>query len=310
MQRPDRPDRSAIDRQGRAIVERLGGRWSAGGGLCRCPAHDDRTPSLSVRVGDRRLLFHCFAGCEIRAVLRALGGPNVPGAGGQADISGFVAAPFDAAGRNRAAAGRLWAGSQALAGSLAETYLRNRGLRIGQGLADLRYHPRTPCGSKSQAVFRPAMLAAVRDRGGLVAVHRTFLDRRLARLADMPSPRRALGRLGQGAVRLRLPEAGTLGLAEGIETAIAATLLTGIPCWATLGAGRFAGIALPAGVARLVLFLDNDPGGRRAERLALGALHETAIRVDVRYPRDPGADWNDVLAGGSPSQDGVCRMRR
>lgn len=47
----------------------LGTRWSA-----RCPAHDDRTPSLSVSNGnDGRVLLRCWAGCETLAVLRALG---------------------------------------------------------------------------------------------------------------------------------------------------------------------------------------------------------------------------------------------
>jgi hypothetical protein len=42
-------------------------RWSA-----RCPAHDDRSPSLSVRVEGTRVLFHCHAGCAPEAVLAAL----------------------------------------------------------------------------------------------------------------------------------------------------------------------------------------------------------------------------------------------
>ena len=44
------------------------GRWSA-----RCPAHDDRSPSLSVRLDGDRLLFHCHAGCAPAAVLAAVG---------------------------------------------------------------------------------------------------------------------------------------------------------------------------------------------------------------------------------------------
>lgn len=40
----------------------------------RCPAHEDSSPSLSVRcAGDGRVLVHCHAGCETPAVLAALG---------------------------------------------------------------------------------------------------------------------------------------------------------------------------------------------------------------------------------------------
>lgn len=45
------------------------GRWMA-----RCPAHDDREPSLSITTGrDGRVLVHCFAGCAVPAILAALG---------------------------------------------------------------------------------------------------------------------------------------------------------------------------------------------------------------------------------------------
>lgn len=44
------------------------GKWSA-----RCPAHADRSPSLSIRETDGRVLLHCFAGCEHTAILAALG---------------------------------------------------------------------------------------------------------------------------------------------------------------------------------------------------------------------------------------------
>jgi hypothetical protein len=294
MQAP-RGSCSSLEREGREIVERLGGTWRNGGGMCRCPAHDDRTPSLSIRSGKQRLLFHCFAGCEPLQVIRALRAlgllePRFRPCGA---AGGAPSTKADSDRRNRAAAARLWADGRPLRGSPAEAYLRGRGL--APEASGLRYHPRAPCGRGPGAIFRPAMLAAVRDGSGLVAVHRTFLDPGSGTLADLAVPKRALGRLVTGAVRLRPPCGRELGLAEGIETAMAATQLTGIPCWATLGTERFARVELPLSVRRLILFLDNDPGGRRADALAREAHRGSAVRIETRFPEAPGADWNDVL---------------
>lgn len=294
MRHSTRPVRgSSLEAQGREIVERLGGEWQRNGGLCRCPAHDDRTPSLSVRPGERRLLFHCFAGCETGKVLRALSALQLLDSGPERGGIDTAPSPADPGARHRGAAERLWSAAVPIQGSPAETYLRSRGLALA--VSDLRYHPRTPYGRGAQAIFRPSLLAAVRDDAGLVAVHRTFLDPGSGRLADLPLPKRALGRLGQGAVRLRPPRGGTLGWAEGIESAMAATQLTGIPCWATLGTERFARVTLPPSVRRLVLFLDNDAGGRRAEMLAREEQRGSEVRVEARYPEAVSADWNDVL---------------
>ena len=63
---PPSPDLvlSRLDR-----VRKAGAGWSA-----RCPAHEDRTASLSVAIGnDGRLLLHCFAGCSVHDVLGAIG---------------------------------------------------------------------------------------------------------------------------------------------------------------------------------------------------------------------------------------------
>jgi hypothetical protein len=58
------------------LLDRLAGvkqtapdRW-----LAKCPAHEDRSPSLSLReLDDGRVLLHDFGGCEVGAVLAALG---------------------------------------------------------------------------------------------------------------------------------------------------------------------------------------------------------------------------------------------
>ena len=53
----------------REITRALKGRWLGSHGMVRCPAHDDRTPSLSISDGkDGRLLTNCFGGCDPGAV--------------------------------------------------------------------------------------------------------------------------------------------------------------------------------------------------------------------------------------------------
>lgn len=58
------------------ILERLEGVRSTGAGrwIARCPAHADRSPSLSVReTDDGRVLIHDFGGCPTQLVLQAIG---------------------------------------------------------------------------------------------------------------------------------------------------------------------------------------------------------------------------------------------
>ena len=50
------------------VQSRGSGKWMA----C-CPAHDDRSPSLSIKEGERGLLIRCWAGCDLRQIAQALG---------------------------------------------------------------------------------------------------------------------------------------------------------------------------------------------------------------------------------------------
>jgi putative DNA primase/helicase len=54
------------------IAHRLHGRKSGTSYVARCPAHDDRNPSLSLRDADGKVLVHCHAGCDQNAVIDAL----------------------------------------------------------------------------------------------------------------------------------------------------------------------------------------------------------------------------------------------
>jgi len=104
---------NVLEKRAREIVEALGGSWSRGKGMCCCPAHDDRTPSLSVTLGKRAILLHCFAGCANDAVIEGLARAGVKPAdlfdGGGGSIA---ATPREEAASSNAL--RLWRGASVL----------------------------------------------------------------------------------------------------------------------------------------------------------------------------------------------------
>jgi putative DNA primase/helicase len=282
----------ALEARARKIVEALGGTWSRSRGMCCCPAHDDRTPSLSITLGKRAILVHCFAGCANEAVMQGL-----------AKVGVRISDLFDGKGslvtsrpREEVAdrnALRLWRGAAPFAGSPAERYLAGRGIMISS--PDLRFHPRMPLGPKGAVRFLSALVAAVRNDAGVLALHRTFLDPGSDSLAAFDQPKRALGSLGSGAVRLAWPRGGCLGLAEGVESALSAMQLFGTACWATLGNERFGLVTIPESVRELHLFVDNDAGGLLAEERAREAYACEGRRIVTRRPERTDDDWNDVL---------------
>lgn len=56
----------------REITAALGGRWFGEKGSARCPAHKDRSPSLSIRDGRNGVLLYCHAGCQFRDIAAEL----------------------------------------------------------------------------------------------------------------------------------------------------------------------------------------------------------------------------------------------
>tara|TARA_R110000868_G_scaffold408153_1_gene690546 strand:- start:728 stop:1531 length:804 start_codon:yes stop_codon:yes gene_type:complete len=247
---------------------------------------------LSVTLGRKAILFHCFAGCLNEDVIAALDRQGVR----SRDL--FNASDAETIERQRFEdfspnARRLWQSATAISDSPVARYLAQRGLLPASD--QLRYLARTPLGPRGAVQFLPAMLAAITTDVGIIAVHRTFLDVRSGRLAGFERPKRALGSLGCGAVRLVPAQQGRLGLAEGIESALSAMQLFGIPCWATLGNERFGLVAIPESVGELHLFIDNDAGGALAEQRARKAHAAPHRVIHSRAPASPGFDWNDEL---------------
>jgi putative DNA primase/helicase len=288
-----RANTASLESTARRLCESRGGRWSDTKGMARCPAHDDRTPSLGVMLGRHAILLHCFAGCDQASVIQAL---KRDGMATASLFSGPSAEPHEpsvvARGPSRGAL-RIWTSASPLPGSPAKAYLEARGITAHSSA--LRYHARAPLGPQGRAQFLPAMIAAVSLDEGPIAIHRTYLDLDEPRLAAFEKPKRALGALRSAAVRLFPAIQGVLGLAEGIESALSARALTGVPCWATLGNERFSLVSIPESVTALHLFVDWDAGGDLAAKRALEAHAREGRTIHVRRPSQRESDWNDEL---------------
>jgi len=165
------------------------------------------------------------------------------------------------------AARRLFYAGQPIKGTLAETYLRARGITYLDNLPALRFHPRCYYRADENAPVEtwPAMLAAVTDLDGTITgVHRTWLARDGSGKAPIATPRRAMGRLLGNGVRFGVAQ-DVVAVGEGIETMLALRCVVPmLPMVAALSASHLVAIALPRGLRRLYVARDSDFAGTRA----------------------------------------------
>lgn len=201
--------------------------------------------------------------------------------------------------------------------SPVHSYLRGRGitLRLNNISSDdvrfssgLDYYEENEEKHYEKIGVFPALVAAVRSpEGEILTLHRTYLTP-TGEKANVENPRKMMAvpdsvSLKGGAIRLGEPDNGVLGVSEGLETALAATQGTGIPCWSTVNAVLLAQFEPPANVHTVVVFADKDhsnTGEVAAEQLRV-KLEASGIKVKVLMPQqiipngEKGIDWNDVL---------------
>ena len=197
---------------------------------------------------------------------------------------------------------RLFALSRPIAGSLAELYLRRRGVDpAAVDVRALRFHPRCYYRDRDDSSVRtfPALIAAVTDDAGrLTGVHRTWLDpARIGEKAPVASPRRAMGDLLGGGVRFGF-DAGAatpaMSAGEGLETMMSLRMAApSLPMIAALSANHLAAINFPASLGRLYVAVDADPAGRRGMERLSSRARKAGIEVLTLAPKL--GDFNEDL---------------
>ncbi len=181
-------------------------------------------------------------------------------------------------------------------GDLVDTYLRSRGLGEPSYPKALRFAKSLRDG---EGGTRPAMVALVGVHGEKAAtLHRTFLRPDGRAKAEMRSPRKLMpGEVPPGScVQLSEWTGGVLGIAEGIETAMAASAMYDIPVWAALNANLMTQWSPPQGCEEVAIFGDTDASftGQAAAYALAQRLASKGMPVTVHLPPQPGEDWADI----------------
>lgn len=191
---------------------------------------------------------------------------------------------------------RLFAMSQPIAGTLAETYLRSRGIDAVQDAAALRFHPRCYYRPDAQAPTEtwPALIAAVTDlTGTITGVQRTWLARDGSAKAPIACPRRAMGQLLGHAVRFGVAD-DVLAVGEGLETVLSLHgVLPTMPLAAGLSAAHVSAMQFPARLRILYILRDADPAGDAVVERLTARAEAAGIEAHVLSPQC--GDFNDDL---------------
>lgn len=258
---------------------------------------------------------HCGAGDGVALVMRAMGvefqeaAKMIEAEVGSAPVGKAAAGKPDEA-KARKAKNDIWIAAAALGGYAdpVTIYLHARGIFV-QPPPALRCHPhlRYQDGLEGAPSFHPAMIAMVTGADGkAVTLHRTYLTAD-GRKADVPKPKKVMPGGGSmagkaPAIRLMPISDGVLGVAEGIENALSAALIHGVPCWALVSSGLMKTWEPPPEVTAVWIFGDNDPhyAGLAAASALAHRLSRDGRQVMLTMPERAGEDWNLVLLRERP----------
>jgi phage/plasmid primase-like uncharacterized protein len=186
---------------------------------------------------------------------------------------------------------KIWDEASEVNGTLAEEYLKRRGLELPDDDHALRFYSPCPFADTSY----PAMIALFRDvlTDEPKAIHRIALAPGGILIA-----KKMLGRVGGCAVKLDADQNVEHGLAvgEGIETMVAARMRGFRPAWALGSSGTLKNFPVLNGAESLTIIVDNDePDGRQAGQEAAAECSQRWTAAGREVPRRQGADMADLV---------------
>jgi putative DNA primase/helicase len=265
------------------LAARLGLRRAGNGWMGPCPACGyPKGLRLNQRGG--KAMWWCASGCDRHTLTAAVLGDAPMIAPRNSD-----AVPND---DRRDLAARMAEEALSARGSIVEPYLAGRAIALPPEPV-IRFLPNAkhaPTGRRFGC-----MLSVMHDAEGRIpAVHRTFLAPGGAGKAPVDPAKMTLGPTRGAAVRL-WPAAERLVVAEGIETALAAAALLGVPAWAATSAGNLGDmLMLPDTVREVVIAADHDRPGREAAQRAATRWKAEGRVVKIAVPDKPGEDFADL----------------
>lgn len=199
------------------------------------------------------------------------------------------------------AARRLVGMSRPIRGTLAQTYLRGRGITDLSGITNLWFHPRCYYRPDEHSPRKtlPALIAAVTDlEDRLTGAHRTWLAPGGSDKAEVDTPRRAMGDLLGHGIRFGVAD-DVLAAGEGIETVLSPRMvLPRMPMLAATSAAHLAAILFPTTLRRLYILRDRDPAGNGARDRLVERAASAGIEAVVLSPRLE--DFNEDLRHHGP----------